>query len=516
MLKNKITWVMPFICGLCLSGCGGGSKSEEVIKSPVASTPAKMLSVSGKAIDGYIVGGTVFLDINGNGVADEVEPQKLTEELGDYRLDVSEEHAYCLAYSAIIVDVPVGAIDEGSQEEGVERHEVTEPYQIVLQPTFEPITEADFSNGLIRDISPLTTLVWQTIERNFPAFVESEEADPNDATSNAKHCDYLQSHNDLVTELKQEIESTVGELVYFYNLSADQIYADFIANSDSDSFHAAQDIMKGLKAAYQHKTQLRSEHPDASSIAVFVYRDSQEDEFNNIENGWYRHQDLRYESEDFFETVKLKESETLSEVDYVMTRLHELGLPWNDTSINGWLSVRTDIGRQHNGDKTQYYYSCGSIERVSFDVDGVHYELGNVSDSEQQYQDAQVCNNNNTDTPFERNYSLRYQEGEVDYGAEFFFRQQQSRFFELEQWVGFSRESALDPQEMIDTLAALPYKWDDEVLIDTAYWRKGQSSGNISIDTDDQNNWRRSTRHDDGTISFECSNDGETWLACSE
>lgn len=510
MIRSKVTLAVSLAFGLALSGCGSSSAGDE---NQTVTPDAKVLTVTGKAIDGYIVGGTVFLDLNGNTIPDEGEPQKETEEGGDYTLDVPEEDAECLAYSAIIVDVPAGAWDEGSEDEGVEAHEVTEPYQIVLQPTFEPITEEDFTNGLVRNVSPLTTVVWEAIERSYPPFAQSKGNNPNDSASNAKHCHYLKNHDEAVQELQQEIEDTVNGLVQFYNLSADQMYADFIADKDSEAFHAAQDIMKGLKAAYKHKTDLRkqySDYPDAE-IRVFVYKDANKDEEYQVDNGWYRDEIVYLGSEDFIEFSKLQDTDKLDEIDFITSKFHELGQEWNDQEKNGWLSIRKDTYRQTDGT-----YRCAKNERVSFDVDDIHYELGNGSDSDAQANSFEECKFDDFSSPYEKNYHLRYSEGGASYSAEFYFRAEQTRFTELAGWKEFIDKTELNAQDMMDILILTPYKWEDDVNIDTAYWRKRKEEGDVQIDVDNAGNWQRATKKEDGTTLYECSMDGENWINCSE
>ena len=510
MIRSRVALAISLAFGLVLSGCGGSSSEDD---NQSVTPTAKVLTVTGKAIDGYIVGGTVFLDINGNGKAEPNEPQKDTEEGGDYTLDVPEEDAECLTYSAIIVDVPAGAWDEGSEDEGVEAHEVTEPYQIVLQPTFEPITEEDFTNGLVRNISPLTTVVWEAIERSYPPFAQNKGNNPNDSASNAKHCQYLKNHDEVVQELQQEIEDTVNGLVQFYNLSADQIYADFIADKDSEAFHAAQDIMKGLKAAYKRKTDLRAQYSDYpnAEIRVFVHRNPELDEYFQIDNGWYRDEVIFLGTEDFIEFSKLQDTDKLNKIDFITSKFHELGQEWNDQDKNGWLSVRKDAYRDSDGT-----YRCAKNERVSFDVDGIHYELGNGSDSDVLADSFENCNFDDFSNPYERNYHLRYKDGESTYSAEFYFRAEQSRFMELSDWKEFEGKNELDVQQMIDILVLTPYKWEDEVTIDTAYWRKRKEEGDVQIDVDNESNWQRATKQADGTILYECSTDGENWSECAE
>ncbi|MBU2916665.1 hypothetical protein KO505_01660 [Psychrosphaera sp. F3M07] len=510
MVKSKMKLALSLALGLVLSGCGGSSFDDENVS---AASSEKILTVTGKAIDGYIVGGTVFLDINGNGNAEPNEPQKETEVGGDYTLNISEEDAECLAYSAIIVDVPVGAWDEGSEDENVAAHEVTDPYQIVLQPTFKAITEEDFTNGLVRNISPLTTVVWEAIERSYPPFAENKGNNPNDSETNAKHCHYLKKHDEAVQELKQEIEDAVVGLVQFYNLSADQMYADFIADKDSDAFHVAQDIMKGLKAAYKRKTDLREQYSDYQNaeIRVFVHRNPELDEYFQVDNGWYRDEIVFLGTEDLVEFSKLQDTDKLDEVDFISSKFHELGQEWNEQDKSGWLSVRKDAYREMNGT-----YRCAKNERVSFDVNGIHYELGNSSDSATLANSFEECNFDDFSSPYEKNYHLRYTEGEASYSAAFYFRAEQARFTELADWKEFTDNPEFNAQDMIDTLILTPYKWEDEVTIDTAYWRKRKEEPGVQIDIDNDNNWQRATKQDDGTTLYECSSDGENWTECTD
>ena len=489
MNKTKLS----IACLLAVSVLAGCSKSSDEQKIIVKED--KSVAVSGKAIDGYIVGGTVFLDINGNGIADISEPQKITEEGGDYLFEVPEKDAACLAYSAIIVDVPVGAIDEGSEEEGVARHEVTDAYQIVLQPTFEPITEADFTNGLVRNISPLTTVIWQAIEQNYPREVEE------------KHCDYLKEHNEAVTALKTEIEDTLRGLVSYYNLSAEQMYADFIADKDSEAFHIAQDIVKGLKAAYKLKTELRAEYPEGE-VRVFVSRDQEKDEYFNVEDGWYRDVVVFHDTGYFSEDVKLVSDEQLNEVDYVLTHLDRTDKAWNDQALNGELSVRKDVYRDPNGE-----YRCSNIERIEFKENDIRYELSNSFGS-LTFDTFEECVNDSFDDPYERSFRISYDIDSTYYFGVFFFREAQSRFTELAEWIDVENKTDLDSSEMIDVLKLMPYRWDDEVSIDTSLWRKRKEEGNVQLDVENGTDWTRATTQSDGTTVYECSSDGENWTSC--
>lgn len=67
-----------------LTACGGGGGGS----SATTASPASV-SLSGTAVDGYLKGASVFLDVNGNGLADPGEPTATTDDSGRYRLDAS-------------------------------------------------------------------------------------------------------------------------------------------------------------------------------------------------------------------------------------------------------------------------------------------------------------------------------------------------------------------------------------------------------------------------------------------
>lgn len=69
---------------LALAACGGGSSHSPVTATPTPGPVAT--STSGKVVDGYLAGSTVFCDLNKNGVADTGEAHTLTDANGNYTL----------------------------------------------------------------------------------------------------------------------------------------------------------------------------------------------------------------------------------------------------------------------------------------------------------------------------------------------------------------------------------------------------------------------------------------------
>ncbi len=78
---------------LALNGCGGGSSSDLAFADAgVSDATVAKSTVSGQAIDPELVGATVCLDFNRDGICNEDEPSATTNEDGTYRLDLSDEH----------------------------------------------------------------------------------------------------------------------------------------------------------------------------------------------------------------------------------------------------------------------------------------------------------------------------------------------------------------------------------------------------------------------------------------
>ena len=491
MLVKKSSLIVCTILAVSLVGCG----SDSVPPAPIA-TPApeeavpiveQTITFSGKVIDGYVSGATVWLDLDGDGKFDkQTEPSVVSTESGNYSFEFTAEQASCVPYSAMYVDVPVGAIDE-------DLGEVTEAYLMSFPPSIVPMSDDD-----IRNISPLTSEIWGQLSRQLKGSGKRNLS-----------CEELKTDTDLRTELKRDIEAVLLNLVEHYNLSTEQIYADFIANNDSNAYNKAQSIVIGLKAGYKHKQALAVAYPGANEIRVVIYQDKAKDKEYNYTDARYRDEIIFTDTGYFMEQVRLKGAGSLDKVDVVLTKLHELGSAWGEQSLKGLLSIRADV--YINMDKT---YRCGNIERISFDKEGIHYELGNSAPMV-TFPTLAECINTNLETPYERNFSLSYVEDDLYYSAVFYFREENADFQTLADWVNIKDKAAtLEPAELFTAFDIMPYMFDDKVVIDVSYWRKNKAAGNVIIHKNDEGKWRKDTKQDDGTTVFECGVDGINWSAC--
>jgi len=226
---------------LFLTACGSDSKKSEVVIEE--QPPAKTLS--GKVIDGYVTGATVFLDLNGNTELDGNEPSALTGDNGEYSLDLNAEQYDCQAYVPLVVDVPVGSIDSDTGE-------VTEAYQLV----FPPLMGSAIVTGSITDITPLTTVIWESIKSEI-LLKDEDLNNPNLA------CDAIRDNHEKIDELARHIEQTLSDMVTYYNVSQDAIFADYIANGDSETHALAILIVKGLKKGFAEASALKQSNPNS-------------------------------------------------------------------------------------------------------------------------------------------------------------------------------------------------------------------------------------------------------------
>lgn len=75
-------WAMPLVGYLALSGCGGGGSTG-------TTTTSSSTSLSGTVVDGYVIGATVCIDLNSNGLCDNGEATATTGNNGGFTLPVN-------------------------------------------------------------------------------------------------------------------------------------------------------------------------------------------------------------------------------------------------------------------------------------------------------------------------------------------------------------------------------------------------------------------------------------------
>ncbi|RSB88106.1 hypothetical protein EGT47_04630 [Burkholderia cenocepacia] len=187
MKAKQHTGLGKHILGLsiatALAACGGSSDSGPSQPStggggtPTSPAPA----VTGKAIDGYLIGATVCLDLNNNGVCDSGEPMAVTDGTGQFSIPYSGD----ATGTTLLVQVTPTTKDQ-SRPAGFQF-----PASFTLSQVIQPTTS--------QVVSPLTTLVGAQMQTGLSrsqavAAVRSllgKQADPN--------ADYF-ANNDATTQ----------------------------------------------------------------------------------------------------------------------------------------------------------------------------------------------------------------------------------------------------------------------------------------------------------------------------
>ncbi len=462
-----------------LSGCGGGGGDTGNPASPSA------LTMSGKAIDGYIQGATVYLDLNFNRQWDEGEPQTTTNDAGDYRLELPEDLQTCAQYAPLVVDVPVDAVDQ-------DLGPVTEAYQMVLPPTFAPITKDD-----VYHVTPLTTVLWSS--------VESELAAESQTTCQSVMAN-RQKQEQLITSMRQ----AVSRVVSHYNISEQTLYADFIASGDSETGTLAQEIVRGLQQSFTETEALKRQNPDAKFVYVDYHKGDSRDNNNANPDAWYRETQLQEETQSSTELVKV--SDDFAQIIKTIIYGEERQVAGNNYTY----TTRYDFESRH-GDNTPY--SCDIKETLSTRSHDKTYTLVNLAEaSAENFND---CAPDDMAAAITHRYaSISYDANDLSYSTQFTYNRQAGAFSFLNDWVGLEGQlSTLNMGELIAALETLPYPYDEPSQDpDAASWVKSMTAsenGNtIRTSYDSDGLYKKQTTHADGTHSLECGTDGVNWGTC--
>lgn len=462
-----------------LSACGGGSGGSTNSSENVA-------SASGKVIDGYISGATVFLDLNFNGVLDAGEPQTVSGDFGDYTLELSPADHQCLGYAPLVVDVPAGAIDE-------DQGEVDEPYQMVFAPPFEQVSDREFFN-----ISPLTSVLWTAIQ-------DELNADLTDLT-----CADILDQEQKREQLRSILEASIDEVVSHYNISEAQLFSDFVANGDVATQEKAISIVKGLKKSFAETARLKDEYPNALLVRVDYHQFDERDAGDQYPDAWYLEFHLIDETRQIFRLDKV--SDDLSEVVRPI--------------------IYGEVGRLEEGDLSYYdsfefesrggdgsNYSCDSKEGVITVQDGKTYELTNlVNKQATEFAECQAVDF--TTETYMRYAFVEFSDGTSDYSSQFIYLPPDTDLMPLSDWLGLkSQLDTLESAVLVDTYEGLPYGYSEIGMGGADSWhkRKAYQEGvnHVTLYKNDSGQYEKTTTYPDGTRTTECSSDGENWEPCS-
>lgn len=487
-MKRNVKLIITTLSLAQLYACGGGGDNKKEVKDPVLLPPVQTISISGKVIDGYVSGATVFLDLNFNGNLDTEEPSTISTDKGDYSFELTEAEHKCASYVPVIVNVPVGAIDEDSGE-------VTEAYQMVLPPQFELITDDTLLN-----ISPITTVIWDAIENELKS--ESDQLS----------CSILLENNSKREKLTQTLSAAISAVVLHYNISSEQLFKDFIAENNDEVKAKALNIVQGLKKSFAETVKLKSEYPEALWLSVNYHMFDSRDADDLYPNAWYRES---YIALNEYSTVfhLSKVSDDLNAT--IRTIIHG---ERSNINIDNQSIYQSFEFESRKGDDSSY--SCDIKEGINFTSDDVEFELTNlVSQTANIYEDCLIDDFNSAVT---KRYSfINYKEVEINYSAQFSFTRTDKLFPDLNEWIDLiDNYQTLDIEMLISSLQSLPYNYDETGLGGADWWSKQkrytENENSISIFKNSDGKQTKRTTFPDGTYTIECGTDGINWSECSD
>ncbi|OLQ70051.1 hypothetical protein BIT28_10975 [Photobacterium proteolyticum] len=246
-----------------LYGCGGGSDDSN------SKTTPSTVNVQGKAIDGYISGATVYLDLNFNNYPDSNEPSVVTADEGDFSLSIPASYQKCVKYVPLVVDVPVGAVDSDFPGTPIE-----EAYSMVFPPQFALSTDQDLLN-----LTPLTSVVWKQVE---------QELRENQAHSLS--CESMVQEQALLDDIKQRLVEQEWRVANRYNITVGELYGDYVAADNAELHKLAQDFVPGLQKSYEETRALIKQYPDAELAWVEYFLGQWDSNNKAYDSHWYRYE----------------------------------------------------------------------------------------------------------------------------------------------------------------------------------------------------------------------------------
>ena len=161
MKTERFNWDLRTLRKLCipmamatLVACGGGSGGTSSTGSASGATSSVL---SGVAVDGYLQGATVFLDVNSNGLLDAGEPSTLTDASGRYTLDYSKVSTPVTGLSMRVtggIDTDTGYAFTGRLSAAADKAAQGQ----VISP-LTSLVDAVMAQGLAKDAAAAKTLV---------------------------------------------------------------------------------------------------------------------------------------------------------------------------------------------------------------------------------------------------------------------------------------------------------------------------------------------------------------------
>ncbi|MDN3698370.1 hypothetical protein QWY97_13590 [Vibrio cortegadensis] len=482
-MTNKSTKILlaASMISAALMGCGGGGGS---------SSDSSSASIAGKAIDGYIIGATVYLDLNFNGQMESNEPSVVTVEEGEFELIVPSNIAKCAEYVPVVVDVPVGAIDTDEPDTPID-----EAYQMTISPKFALTTDSDLLN-----LTPLTSLVWTEVEQEL-----------RNSSDGQLSCDSLLKGEALKQDIIQRLKAQEIRVAERYNVTVEELYSDYIAlgGEAGNKLHdMAKKLVPGLKKSYSETKEFIDANPDADFawVEYFFGKWATDDSY---EDEWYRREFIQvangdYDAEIYQVSSDLDEKVRLFSKDSGKRR------------VRGSIETNTVLGMTVNGDQPGYL--CALAEQL--EVMNSTGQYGIVNKVYLNVQDWDECKNAkfSTDSPgshiTQSVLSMRY---DSNPNSDNFTSSE--HVYDKDHTSGFEYLIGNTDTVTADELVAIA----DRISTDfynaydygASYWNRsrnefGDDPKQIMTNHDIDGNWTQATFYKNGTHTNLCGNSEET------
>ncbi|MBM0104720.1 hypothetical protein JM946_08175 [Steroidobacter sp. S1-65] len=172
-IRNRILAGATAIASLGLAACSGGSQGTQDGGSSNNGSGASSRTFHARAVDGYLAGANVYVDVNGNGQLDAFEPRAITDVDGYFSYNHKTGIDYC-ATGGLKQHCLRGAID--ANETVLIR--VTGGYDTVTQLPFKGVLSlrsSELNRDDLRLITPVTSMVADSLtpEQKFQALVDA-------------------------------------------------------------------------------------------------------------------------------------------------------------------------------------------------------------------------------------------------------------------------------------------------------------------------------------------------------
>ena len=324
-------------------------------------------------------------------------------------------------------------------------------------------------------------------------------------------CSEVKSSQQLRQKIKEELSDGLKYLVTHYNLSAQQIFDDFILNNDSEAYKKAQSIVKGLKSAYQYQAVIESTYPAATYYRVMVYQGSEIDNNNAYPDAWYREWSVWYPSGYRYRLEKM--TDNLSSVARVIYDRAEEEL----ITATGKLLETSDVF-SYSGDNTAY--RCSYQEKLTITEAEIDYSISNSVESS-AVSDYEACAKVSFDDGDWRYYEINYIDEGINYYIRFDIQKDDDEHKTLNHWKNLrSSAGSLVKEELISHFKTFGYRFEQAVTLVAYSWSKRmtdtRNDGYIQVDKYSNGQWVKLIYENNGTYKQTCSFDGVNWNACNE